>query len=401
MKHLPAFLLGAACLLAACSPTASQPAPGSGTDVNAELEAAFDQLRRTLAGHDDTARFPRSLTPNHTHWETVEASDWTSGFFPGLLWMAYEASEDTFWQNAAAEWSAGLEGERFTRSHHDLGFMLYNSFGHGHRLTGEEAYREMLLDAAESLASRYDERVGAIRSWDWSRTWHFPVIIDNLLNLELLFWAAREAGNDRYREMAVSHAHRSADVHVREDGSTFHVVDFDSTSGEVRDRVTHQGYSDGSTWARGQAWGIYGFTMIYRETGEQRFLDLAVRLADHFLDNVPDDLVPVWDFEVADDEDEPRDVSAAAITLSALIELAQLAGGDDARRFEWAAATLMSSLSSPPYRVAATDPEPALLRHSVGNRPADHEVDVSLIYSDYYYMEALLRLRSGAVVHDG
>jgi unsaturated chondroitin disaccharide hydrolase len=361
--------------------------------IDYQLAAAVDQLSRAVGGLPDRSRYPRRLPVGADGWETVGAGDWTSGFFPGLLWMAYKFTGDPNWRDRAAEWTAGLEEERHTRSHHDLGFQFFNSYGRGLALTGDPRYREVLLDAAESLASRYDPRIGAIKSWDFSDEWHYPVIIDNMMNLELLYWAARETGRTAYRDMANSHGHVTADVHVRPDGGTYHVVDFDTTSGGVRMRVTHQGHADESTWARGQAWGIYGFTMAYRESGEERFLETAMQLADYYLDRAPADLVPVWDFDLAGVEGEPRDVSAAAITFSALIELADLTSGTASRRYRRAAETLLTSLTAPPYRIAPGDPEPALLRHGVGHKPAGTEIDVSLIYGDYYFMEGLGRVR--------
>jgi hypothetical protein len=225
---------------------------------------AQQQLANTVTEIGNPTRYAQYTLEDGT-WETTSASRWTSGFFPGSLWYMYEATGDTRWREWAETWTAGLEGEKNDTGTHDVGFKIFSSFGHGYRLTGNDAYRAVVLQAARSLATRFNPTVGCIKSWDWGQ-WkdRFPVIIDNMMNLELLLWASKNGGESAWYDMAVSHALQTMKNHVRADGSTYHVVEYDSSTGEVIERVTHQGYADASTWARGQSWGIYGFTMVYR-----------------------------------------------------------------------------------------------------------------------------------------
>ena len=323
-------------------------------------------------------------------WKRVKPNDWTSGFFPGCLWYAYELSGDTMFRAPAERWTAGLEGQKFNTKTHDVGFIMYCSYGNAIRLFPGEARKEILLQSARSLSTRFNPTVGCIRSWD-NRKWPFPVIIDNMMNLELLFWAARNGGGKDLYSMAVSHAEKTMENHVREDGSTFHVVSYDSSSGAVEARETHQGYANGSTWSRGQAWGIYGFTMAYRETEDDRFLKTARRIADYFIAHLPGDGIPYWDFQALKIPDEKRDVSAAAIAASGLFELARY-GQDEAlcAAYRNAAEAILGSLCKAPY-LARETPSMGILNHAVGNKPAGSEIDVSLIYADYYFLEALKR----------
>jgi hypothetical protein len=238
----------------------------------------------------------------------------------------YEGTGDTHWREWAEAWTAGLADEKNDTSTHDVGFKIFSSFGHGYRLTGNAAYREVILQAARTLATRFNPTVGCIRSWDRNR---FPVIIDNMMNLELLFWASKNGGDSAWYDMAVSHALQTMKNHVREDGSTYHLVDYDPDTGAIINKFTVQGYDKESTWARGQAWGMYGFTMAYRETGDVRFLNTAQLIADYFIDNLPEDRVPYWDFEAPNIPHEEKDSSAAAIAASGLLELSTLVMDED------------------------------------------------------------------------
>ena len=290
----------------------------------------------------------------------------------------------------AEAWQAGLEAQKNNTSTHDIGFMLFDSFGQGQRLTGNEAYRQILLTAAGSLAVRYSPTVGSVRSWGRLNSPTFTVIIDNMMNLELLFWAARNGGDPTWRDMAVSHALNSARDHVRPDGSTYHVVEYSSKTGALKWRGTHQGYSDTSTWSRGQAWAVHGFTMAYRETGDARFLDTARRTADYFLAHLPDDRVPYWDFNLPSLTGEPRDSSAAAIAASGLLELARLEPDRlSSGRYRDAATSILASLCSPPYLATGTQ-RGAILLHGTQHKPAGN-YDTGLIFGDYFFLEALLR----------
>jgi len=344
--------------------------------------------------------FPRTVEGGQL--KLVGPGDWTAGFFPGALWYLFEATGDARWRTAAAEYTRRTAPARFDKSQHDLGFMLYSGYGNGLRLTGDPAtrarYRDALLAGATTLITRFNPKVGSIQSWDlWKdSTWAFPVIIDNMMNLEVLMWAARAADEPRYREVAIAHADTTLRHHFRPDGSSVHLVDYDPQSGEVRKRVTVQGYADGSSWARGQAWGLYGYTMMYRETRNDAYLAQARRIADFVMHHprLPADKVPYWDYDDPAIPNAPRDVSAAAITSSALLELATFSDRDSARRYRDFAIAQLRSLSSKDYLAAPGENGGFLLKHATGHKPAGKEIDVPLNYADYYFLEALLRLRA-------
>lgn len=354
------------------------------------LGVSRERLRAAADSLTGPPAYPRSTRDDGT-WRTVPPHDWTSGFFPGLLWRMYEHSGDAYWERQARRWTEGLEDQQYNRGTHDLGFMLFNAYGNGYRLTGDTSYVPILLEAARSLASRYDSDVGATKSWDWSDEWDFPVIVDNMMNLELLFWAAEHGGDEQFREIAIQHAITSAEHHVRPDGSTFHVVDFDPETGAVTERTTWQGAAPSSTWSRGQAWGLYGFTMTYRETGDPRFLTVARETADYFIARLPDDSIPHWDFDADRAPETPRDAAAGAIAAAGLLELSRLLDDEPAaRRYYDVARNILRSLAQEPYLVKGSETH-GILRHATGDRPHDSEVDVSLIYADYYFVEALMR----------
>ena len=267
---------------------------------------------------------PRNLNDDGT-LRLIPSRDWVSGFFPGTLWFMYQFTGQSKWKAAAEKYTAPIEREKYTTTTHDLGFILGCSFGKGYELTANPAYRDVLIQAAKSLITRFNPKVGAIRSWDHnSDKWQYPVIIDNMMNLELLFWASKETGDPVYANIAVKHAQTALANNFRDDFSTYHVIDYDTLTGEVRNKHTHQGLHHESAWARGQAWGLYGYTMTFRESGMPEFLVQAERIADFYLNhpNLPKDLIPYWDFNVEPGIGEPRDVSAACITASALLELA-------------------------------------------------------------------------------
>ncbi|TSC71742.1 MAG: unsaturated glucuronylhydrolase [Parcubacteria group bacterium Gr01-1014_38] len=354
--------------------------------AGAQLTRAAQTLRPT--------QYPIT-TDSSGKWKTMNASGWTSGFFPGSLWLLYEQSKNPVWKARAQTWQRHLEREKTSRGTHDLGFMLFTSFGNGHRLTGDDRYRRVLLTAAGSLATRYNPVVGAIKSWE-SKPAEFPVIIDSLMNLELLFWASTHGGQSAWRDLAIQHARRVRRDHVRPDGSTYHVVTYHPATGAVIKKSTAQGKSDESTWSRGQAWGLYGFTVVYRETGDRSFLQTARKLADYFLANLPSDAVPSWDFR-ATSAREPKDSSAAAIAASGLLELARLELDASRRtRYFSAAERILSLLSSPAYLAKGT-PSRALLLHGTYNKNAG-DFDTGTIWGDYYFLEALLRYQKYAPV---
>ena len=353
------------------------------------IEAA-DSVSATEEGRKKGLVSPRTMEDGRL--VMVPAKDWTSGFFPGELWYMYEYTGDEFWRESAERFTAQIEGQKTNAGTHDMGFKMYCSFGNGYRLTGDTRYRDILLESAATLATRFNPVVGCIRSWDHGRDkWEFPVIIDNMMNLELLFWAARESGDSTYRDIAVTHALTTMKNHFREDFSSWHVVDYDPLTGEVRKKQTHQGYNDASAWARGQAWGLYGYTMCYRETGRKEFLEQAGHIADFmFSRSVPEDLVFWWDYDAPGIPDEPRDVSAAAVAASALYELHTYDSSPE-KGYKAKADRILESLYNS-YRAAAGKDFGFLLLHSTGART--FEIDVPLVYADYYFLEALLRKRT-------
>lgn len=339
--------------------------------------------------------FPRSI--NETGDVAFVASrDWCSGFFPGCLWLMYELSEDERWKSAAGRYTVLLEKEQWNSSTHDMGFKIMCSYGNALKSTGDSSYVDVITQSAQTLLSRFNPVVGAIRSWDHNRDrWSFPVIIDNMMNLELLFEAALLTNDSSFYQVAVSHANTTIKEHFREDYSSYHVVDFDPETGVVNERVTHQGAADSSAWARGQAWSLYGYTMCYRYTRDSVYLQQATKIADFIFahPNLPEDKIPLWDFNYDIDSGEPRDVSAAAIVASALFELADYAGLRE-NEFRHLGEEILKDLEAA-YSSADGDLNGFLLDHSVGHKPKNGEVDVPIIYADYYYLEALLRQKKG------
>lgn len=380
--------------------------------VNSNLESADKQIRLLLDDADKAKNFPRTIDKDQKLVVT-NMYDWTPGFFPGSLWYAYEAGRDNSMKEAALRWTEKLEPLQDFTEHHDLGFMMYCSYGNAYRLTGNEKYKTILVQAARSLSTRFDPVVGCIKSWNQFRSWHgnavynYPVIIDNMMNLELLFFATKMTGDSSFYKLAVTHADNTLKYQFRKDYGSYHVVCYDTTNGKVLARETAQGLSDNSTWSRGQAWAIYGYTMTYRETKNPAYLKAAIGMADYYLNhkNLPSDKVPYWDFNLnqkgytpgknsyAWKVSEPlRDVSSAAITASALFELCNYAGKKE-KKYRKTAIELLHTLSGPDYRSTTNTNGNFLLKHSVGSIPHQTEIDVPLVYADYYYLEALLRYR--------
>lgn len=320
---------------------------------------------------------------------------WTSGFFPGSLWYLYEYSKDEKFRNSAAEMTARIENEKYNKGTHDLGFMLFCSFGNGLRLTGEESYNEVLMTGAKSLGTRFRPNIGCIQSWGSRSGWQCPVIIDNMMNLELLLWAFNHSGDSSFYRIAVTHSDTTMKNHFRPDYSSFHVVSYDTISGKVEARQTHQGAADESAWARGQVWGLYGYTVMYRETGLERYLDQAVRIADFLINhpNFPADGIPYWDFNAPGIPDALRDASAGSIMASALVELSRYVEAGRSAGYLAVAEKQIRTLSSPEYRAEAGENGNFILKHGVGHLPGNSEVDVPLTYGDYYYIEAMMRFR--------
>lgn len=333
---------------------------------------------------------PRTL--ENGQLKLVPSRDWTSGFFPGVLWYLYEYTNDRTWLTEAQSFTRSIEQEQWNGKTHDMGFKIWCSAGNGYRLTGDTSYRRVIIQSAKTLSTRFNPVIGCLRSWDHHREqWQFPVIIDNMMNLELLFEAFKLNGDTSFYNIAVSHARTTMKNHFREDYSSYHVIDYDTLTGAVLKKNTHQGYSDSSAWARGQAWGLYGYTMCFRETGDSTFLKQAEHIAAFIFNhpNLPDNLVPYWDFNAPGIPQESRDASAAAVIASALYELGTYSK-KNAAYYQLKADIIVENLSK--YYTSNPDENKGfILIHSTGSRPANSEVDVPLAYADYYYLEALLR----------
>lgn len=352
-------------------------------------------MARSLADRPGT--LPRTLDSSG-NVRTCTSQWWTSGFFPGTLWYLYEFSGNDTLRRYAEEFTRRVEDQQFTTDNHDVGFMINSSFGNAYRITGDTVYREALRNASRSLLTRFHPVVGATRSWDThtqNRHWQFAVIIDNMMNLELLLKSAAEFSEPIFADRAVQHANTTVRHHFRPDGSSYHVVSYDTVTGLPHRKQTAQGYSDSSAWSRGQAWGLYGFTMMYRFTRDAVYLRQAERIAQFILRHprLPEDKVPHWDFDAPGIPDAPRDASAAAIICSALIELSMYVQPERSREYIAAAETQLRSLCAPEYRNAPGTHGNFLLRHSVGSIPHNSEIDVPVSYADYYFVEALLRMK--------
>ncbi|WP_205860172.1 glycoside hydrolase family 88 protein [Polaribacter sp. 20A6] len=337
--------------------------------------------------------FPRNIDKGNKNWNFVDVKDWCSGFYPGALWFAYEYAKDEEIRKQAERFTLPLKEIAYTKAdNHDIGFMVYCSYGNGYRLTGNEAYKEVLLAAADTLATLYNPKVGTILSWpSQMHKFKYNTIIDNMMNLELLFWAAKNGGSKDLYDIAKSHAEVTMKHIVRKDNAVYHVGSFDENTGEFLRGYTHQGYAHESMWARGQTWGIYGFSMAYRETGEQAFLDTAIKLSDHYMERLPEDKIPYWDFDDPKIPNAPKDASAAGVAAAGMLELSTLVKDEKLKtKYYNAAVSYIKELSSDKY--LSGDTNQALLLHSTGHLPHNSEIDVPIVYADYYYMEALVRL---------
>lgn len=355
-----------------------------------EIDSARAQL--TPEQREKGLFAPRSFTKDGG-LSLIASRDWCSGFFPGELWYMYEYTGDEAWREKAEEFTAPVEREKTNGGTHDMGFKIYCSFGNGYRLTNNPAYRDVIIEAASTLATRYNDKIGAIRSWDHHKdVWQYPVIIDNMMNLELLYKAFKETGDSTYYNIATNHAKTTLRNHFRDDFSSYHVVDYDTITFQPRVKQTHQGYNDDSAWARGQAWGLYGYTMCFRETGLPEFLDQAKAIANFICTNpaMPQDMVPYWDYNAPNIPNEPRDVSAASVAACALYELSMYDEENGAKYKEWAD-KMVESISNN-YRAQLEGDRGFLLLHSTGSgHGKGFEMDYPLVYADYYFLEALLK----------
>lgn len=348
------------------------------------LDRSIDSVRTDGAAF----LYPRTLS-SEGELVTSDRWWWCSGFYPGSLWLAYEYSGNEEMKNLAVKYTLPLDTLRHRKDDHDIGFQIMCSFGNAFRITGEEVYRGDIADGAGSLATRFNRNIGCTRSWNWK--WTFPVIIDNMMNLELLLKGAELTGCDSLRQIALTHARTTMKNHYRADHSCFHLVDYSPETGEVIGKQTVQGFADSSAWSRGQAWGLYGYTMVYRYTKEQDMLDQATDIAEYLLPRLPEDGIPYWDYDSDLIPDDLRDASAAAIMASALVELSKYVSGDKSGKYLKTAEKILRTLASDEYLAAPGELHGFLLRHSTGNKPGKSEMDVPLTYADYYFLEALLR----------
>ncbi|MBR2018274.1 MAG: DUF2264 domain-containing protein [Prevotella sp.] len=326
---------------------------------------------------------------------TIRYDHWVSGFFPGVLWLLYENNGDAELRKYAEMYTARVEPAKKVTNTHDLGFMLYCSFGHGYRLTGNSHYLDVINEGTHSLLTRWNEKIGLIKSWESGPKWQYPVIIDNMMNLEMLCFMTKESGDRRYERIAERHAQTTIKNHFRDDYSTYHVVSYDTISGKPHAKNTHQGFADNSAWARGQAWGLYGFTMMYRETRNPQYLKQARNIAKFLMNHprLPKDKVPYWDFDAPDIPNAKRDASAAAIMASALIELSQIDPSEMAPQWLALAEQQLRTLSSADYLAQEGEQGGFIIKHGTGHLPGRAEIDVPLTYGDYYYVEALMRMK--------
>ena len=380
--------------LCACAPKDAH----KDLDVESELDYCNDQIQKTLNSIGDTTMVPRNILSGQSEWNLVPVriDEWTVGFWPGILWYNYEFTESEKNLEAAIHYTEILEPLTSLPAYdHDLGFQLFCSYGNGYRLTGDERYKQIILNAADTLATLFNPKVGTILSWPREvepNNWPHNTIMDNMINLEMLYWAAANGGDKELYVIATKHAETTMKRHFRDDGSNYHVTVYDTITGDFLKGVTHQGYSDETMWARGQAWAIYGFTMVYRETKDKKFLHITEKVTDIYLKRLPADYVPYWDFDAPNIPDEPKDASAASIVASALLELSELE--DDpikSHEYKESAVKMLTSLSSDEYQSGEVNS--AFLLRSVGHKPNGSEVNASIDYADYYYIEALIRLK--------
>jgi rhamnogalacturonyl hydrolase YesR len=339
-------------------------------------------------------RFPKTYYAQKDSLETSNSGWWCSGFYPGTLLYLYEQTKDQSLLSEAERILKVLEKEKNNTSTHDLGFMMFCSFGNADRIALKPEYKDILLTSAKSLSTRFNPKVGCIKSWD-SNPSDFLVIIDNMMNLELLFWATRVTGDSSFYKIATTHANTTIKNHFRPDYSSYHVINYDPVTGAIKQKRTAQGYADESAWARGQAWGLYGFTATYRETKDPKYLDQANHIAQFILNhpNLPADKIPYWDFNAPDIPNALRDASAAAIICSALLELSGYVDEQQKKKYLSVAETILKNLSTDPYKASIGTNGGFILQHCVGHMPNKTEVDVPLTYADYYFVEAMKRYK--------
>lgn len=354
-----------------------------------------DTQYRYMAKLTPAEKMPQSYDEKNNKLIAHERTWWCTGFYPGTLWYIYEQTKNPAIKEEAERALKVIEPNQTYTGNHDLGFMMYCSFGNAYRLTNDEKYKQIIFRSAESLTKRYRPSIKAIQSWNSNANFNCPVIIDNMMNLELLYWVSNNGGDKKYKEIAVTHSNTTLKNHFRPDFSSYHVIDYDTTTGKARKKATWQGAADCSPWARGQGWGFYGYVMMYRFTKDKQYLNQARNIAKFLLQhpNLPTDKIPYWDFNAPLIPRAKRDASAAAIIASGLLELGQYVNETEKTEYLTVAETILQSLSGKEYRAKAGENGGFLLKHSTGALPQNSEIDVPLIYADYYFLEALKRYK--------
>ena len=367
-------------------------------------DRVFDVAKQHAFNTDarlDADSHPRSIREDGT-LRNSDALWWCSGFFPGTVWYIYEYTGDESVLELARKSTAKLDSLVYNpKTHHDIGFQINCSYGNGYRLTGDSTYLDMLEKAAAKLAKRFSPVVGCTMSWNWvDRPEDFPVIIDNMMNLELLMWAGREFGVDSLTSIARTHANTTIKNHFRSDYTTYHGVVYNPVTGAIKQKRTFQGYSDDSSWARGQAWAIYGYSMMYDQTCKdgqpcEEYLSQAENIARMLIERLPEDGIPYWDFNCPNIPDTYRDASAGSLMASAFIQLSTLTKDKSlSKACLKTAEKQLRTLASEEYLAKPGENGDFLLKHSVGNIPLNLEVDAPQTYADYYFIEALLRYKA-------
>lgn len=387
MKYSIISILSASLVVCSCA---------AGQETMDELkervfEVAACQVKVTDARLSDTA-LPRSIKDGEAY--DSDYKWWCSGFFPGTAWYVYEVTGDESVKEIAMKNTLKLADIPATVDNHDIGFMLWCSYGNALRITGDGSCLPVIKAGARKLATRFRPGAGIIQSWGPApqKDWICPVIIDNMMNLELLEEASKLFAEPVLDSIARTHANTTINNHFRENYSTYHVVDYDPESGAIRHKNTKQGYADESSWGRGQAWALYGYTMMFRETRDSVYLEQAMKVSDFCISKLPEDGITYWDFDAPDIPDALRDASAAAIMASGLAELSTFAPcREKASVYKATAEKIIRELASERYMAAPGENFGFLLKHSVGNMPDNSEVDVPLTYADYYFLEAVIR----------
>lgn len=382
------LILGFALLATACKSGINSQTKNTSANASTLLETRYKML---LEYPVDSMSMPRSMNLKSNLIKKVPSRDWTSGFFAGNLWQLYRLTGNSEYKKQAQKWTPFSKKESVNSGSHDVGFKVYCAFGEALKVEKKSEYKDIIIKGAETLCTRFNEKTGAIRSWDFNKDiWEYPVIIDNMMNLELLFEATKLSGNKKYHDIAVKHANTTLKNQFRADNSCYHVIDYNPDTGAVRKKTTLQGYNDDSVWARGQAWAVYGFTMSYRYTKDPAYLKQAEATAQFFITNkdLPEDGIPYWDFKDPSIPNAARDVSAATVMASALYELY---GYTKNKSYLTYADKVIRTLESDHYIVNPKINAPFILDHSTGNWPKKDEIDEPIIYADYYFLEALLR----------